>query len=60
MKSKNHAVVGLSETRMKGSGEKVLHGNYKLIYSGKEDGRHGVGVILAPELAPYVEIVERA
>ena len=55
MKSKSLAVLGLSETRIKGSGEKTLHGNYKLIYSGKEDGRHGVGVVLSPELAPYVE-----
>ena len=51
--------VGLSETRIKGNGEKILHGNYKLFYSGKDDGRHGVGVVLKPELAPYVEKVDR-
>ena len=38
MKSKSFAMVGLSETKMKGSGKKVLHGNYKLTYSGKDDG----------------------
>ena len=58
VKSKNLAIVGLSETRMKGSGEKILHENYKLIYSGQDDGRHGVGVVLSPELAPYVEKVD--
>ena len=58
MKSKNLAIVGHSETRMKGSGERILHENYKLIYSGQDDGRHGVGVVLSPELAPYVEKVD--
>ena len=58
MKSKSLAVVGLSETRMKSSGEEVLHGNNKLIYSGKEDGRHGVELIHSTERAPYVENVE--
>ena len=58
MRSRRLAIVGLSETRMKDSGERILHENYKLIYSGKEDGRHGVGVVLAPELAPYVEKVD--
>ena len=58
MKKKSLAVVGFSETIMNGSGEKVFHGNYKLICSGEEDGRHGVGVILSFEFAPYVESVE--
>ena len=58
MKSRGLSIIGLSETRLRGSGEKILHENYKLIYSGKEDGRHGVGIILAPELAPYVEKVD--
>ena len=55
MKQKNLIIVVLSEIRIKASGEKILHENYKLIYSGQNDGRHGVGVVLSPELAPYVE-----
>ena len=55
MKNKNLSIVGLSKIRIKGSGEKILHENYKLIYSGQNDERHGVGVVLSPELAPYVE-----
>ena len=43
MKNDNLSIVGLSETSIKGSGEKILHENCKLIYSGQDDGRHGVG-----------------
>ena len=50
MKSESLAVVTLSKTRMKGIGEKVLRG--------KEKGRHGVGIIISTELAPYMESVE--
>ena len=59
MKSRKLTVLGLCETRMKGNGEKMLHEDYKLIFSGREDGRHGVGVVLAPEIAPYVEEIQQ-
>ena len=48
MKENDLSIVGLSGTRMRGTGEKLLHENYKLIYSGKEDRMHGVGISLAP------------
>ena len=59
MKARNISVLGLWETRMKGSGEKTLHGNYRLVYSGREDGRHGVAVLLDPDVAPFVEEVQQ-
>ena len=36
--------------------KKIIHDNYKLILSGRDDGRHGVGVVLAPQIASYVEL----
>ena len=33
MKNRSLSNVDLCETRLKGSGEKILHENYKLIYS---------------------------
>ena len=47
------ARLGLREVQ-----KKVLHENYKLIYRGNDDGRHGVGVLLAPEMAPCVEKID--
>lgn len=38
----------MCETRLRGDGERTLHDNHKLIYSGEADGRHGVAFILAP------------
>ena len=42
MKARNLSVLGFCETRIKRNRDKVLHGNYKLIFSGRDDGRHGV------------------
>ena len=42
MKARNLSVLGFCETRIKGNRDIVLHGNYKLIFSGRDDGRHGV------------------
>ena len=46
MREINLSVLGLCETRIKGNGETELHGDYKLIFSGRDDGRHGVGVVV--------------
>ena len=35
-----------------------MHGDYKLVFSRRADGRHGVGVVVAPEIAPYVVEVQ--
>ena len=45
--------MGISETRIKGKRNKVIHHNYRLIGSGEEDGRHGVAFILHPNIAVF-------
>ena len=40
---------------MKHTGEKLLHENYKLIYSGQDDGRSGVALILNECISERVE-----
>ena len=57
MKEKNLEISGLCEKRLKDKGDMVLHEDYRLIFSGREDDRHGLGVILAPDVAPYVEVI---
>ena len=52
MKDKNLKVVGVAETRWKGSGRQTLHNDYDIVYSGKQNSTdHGEGIMLAPELA---------
>ena len=58
MKSRRLDVLGLAETRLKGNGDQIIHGNCKMIYSGNDDGRHGVGIILSPKLACRVSGVQ--
>ena len=38
MKLRQLSVLGLSETRMKGCGDRIIHGGYRLIYSGEDMG----------------------
>ena len=59
MKSRRLEVLGLAETLLKGSGDLMIHGNYKVIYSGNDDGRHGVGIILSPKVACVVSGVQQ-
>lgn len=47
-------LLGLCETRLKGEGMKMLHNNYVLVYSGGNEGRHGVGVVVKEELAQKI------
>ena len=48
-------VLGLCETHLDGHGQRTLHNNYVLIYSGGANRRHGVGIMLAPKLADRVD-----
>lgn len=48
-------VLGLCETRWKGKGRKVVHNDYEIIYSGGDDTRHGVGVMLTPQMAERIK-----
>ena len=49
------SVLGLAETRMKGCGDRTIHGGYRLIYSGEDSGRHGVASMVSPDRAQCVE-----
>ena len=56
MSCRNLKILGLAETRWKGTGHIKLHNDYELLYSGNEnDTRHGVGIIISPEISHLVE-----
>ena len=55
MQARKLDILGLCETRYRGSGRKVLHDDYLLIYSGGDEARHGVAVIIKPSLASRVK-----
>ena len=59
IKSRRIDVLGLAETRLKGNGDQVIHGNYRIIYSENEDGRHGVDFILSLKLVCIVSGVQQ-
>ena len=48
---------GLSEARMKGYGDRIIHGGYRLIYSAEDSGRHGVAFSVSSDIAQCVEKV---
>ena len=58
LRERNLMIMGLCETRIRGSKDKIIHGGYRFINSGGDTGRHGVGFVLAPELERCVERVE--
>ena len=49
------SVLGLSETRMKGCGDRIIHGGYRLIYNGEDSGRNGVALLVSSDIAQCVE-----
>ena len=52
------SMLALAEIRLKGKGGRIIHDNYRLMYSGGEGSRHGVGFLVADNLAPFVENVK--
>jgi len=52
MKMRDLCIVALAETRISG---RIIHENYRLMYSGGEDGRYLVHVLVSDTMAPYVE-----
>ena len=47
MKERRLDLLGVCETRMTGSGSKLIHDNYQLIYKGREQERkYGVAFIM--------------
>ena len=57
MKMRNFSILALSETRLKGFEDRIIHENYRLINSGSDQRKYGVGFILEPCIAQYVERV---
>ena len=58
MKARRLDILGLCETRCKNSGQRRLHEDYKIIYSGVDDGRHGVAFMLTPQIAETVDSID--
>ena len=57
MKLRQLSVLGLSGTRMKGCGDRIIYGGYRLIYSGEDSERHGVAFLASSDIAQCVEKV---
>ena len=58
MKSRNLEIVTMCETRTNSNIDKTIHQHYRLLCTDRNDGRHGVGIIVTPELSRNVEGVE--
>ena len=58
MEERKLDILGLCETRFRGVGDRVIHNNYRLLYSGENDGRAGVGIVLSAEMSPCVVRVQ--
>ena len=54
MKERNLDILGVCETRTKNEGQKKIHEDFRYIYKGNREGRHGVGFILSPVFAERV------
>ena len=43
-------ILGHCETRLKGSNDRLIHNNNRLVYSGDDEGSSGVGLVLSAEI----------
>ena len=59
MKERKLTVLAMSDIRLQGCGDRKILEDYRLIYIGGQEARHGVGLVLNPELAPLVERVSQ-
>lgn len=59
MNERKIVIMGLCETRYKGSADMKVHNDYRLLCSGSDDGRHGVGFLVAPEVARCIDTVDQ-
>ena len=57
MEERRLNIFGISETREKISGRRVIHNDYTCLSSGNVGGKHGVAFIIAPEISHLVETV---
>lgn len=58
MEERNLSILGVCETRLSGAGRKTIHHNYEMLWSGREDKMHGVGIIVSPDIANYIVNVD--
>jgi hypothetical protein len=54
MKERKLEILGMSETKWKGCGEKNLREGYKLCWSGGLEGRNGVAFLVSPKAKEYI------
>ena len=59
MEKRKIDIMGVSETRMKDCGNKTVYKDYKLIYSGRNNGRHGVALIVNNTLADRITFTKQ-
>ena len=52
-------MLGICKARLNGNGDSIIHEDFKLIYSGEEEGRHGVGIVLSPILKDSVVDIQQ-
>lgn len=58
MKERKLSILGLSECKWKGCGEKHLRDGFKLWWSGGTEGKNGVGMVVSENLKDFVTCVE--
>ena len=47
-------MLGICETSLKGNGDRIIHEDFRLIYSGEEEGRLEIRIVLSPKLKDRV------
>ena len=59
MKQRNVDILGLQETRWKGSKARNIGGGCKIFYNGADGRKNGIGIVLREELAESVLEMKR-
>ena len=55
MKARRLDVLGMAETKLRRNGDRTIHEDYRLTFSGTEEGKHGVGFVLNETIGQSVE-----
>ena len=59
MRERKIDILGLCETRFRGKTDKKIYNDYRLLCSGSDNGRHGVGFIVNPDIAKFIDTKEQ-
>ena len=57
MRARRLDILGMEETRLRRNGDRTIHEDYRLMFSGTEEGKHGVGFVLNETIGQSVEKV---